>query len=95
MKKTFVITSWAQVPDMYEGPISYGIIGKIFHIKNFCNYKGNFVYDYHRLDGPAIIDPSGRESPTFWINDKGIRENEFWKHPLVIENTLQKILELK
>lgn len=51
---------------------------------------------YHKLNGPAVIlkihnKPSFNE---FWIHDVRYNEQEYWQHPLVVENKLNKILEL-
>lgn len=43
----------------------------------------------HRLDGPAVICNDKEE---FWINNYHYHEYVFWKHSLVIEHKLNKIL---
>lgn len=45
----------------------------------------------HRLDGPAVICYGKKQ---FWIYDHCYSEYQFWKHPLVIEFMLNKLLGL-
>lgn len=49
-----------------------------------------FEGDLHRLDGPSVITDDGG---IIWsIDHTPCEEQEFWKHPMVIKNTLEKIL---
>lgn len=55
---------------------------------------------WHRLDGPGSIDTyisaDGAEiiEYKFWINDKQIKEEDYWNNPLVIKAKINKILKL-
>lgn len=48
-------------------------------------------YKWHRLDGPALIDSQGVVG--YWIDDVQYKEEDYWKHPLVIENKMLEIIE--
>jgi len=48
--------------------------------------------EWHRLDGPARIYKNRYK--IFLINDDMFSEEEYWCHPLVVQNTIKKILEL-
>ena len=48
--------------------------------------------ELHRLDGPARIYKDRYK--IFLINDDMFSEEEYWCHPLVVQNTIKKILEL-
>lgn len=44
----------------------------------------------HRLDGPASHYADGTKH--YFIQDKKYSEQEYWLHPLVIQNKLEEIL---
>lgn len=75
--------------------------GTAFTEEMMMNSKSGFLYtlkkiywmfegDLHRLDGPSVITDDGG---IIWsIDHTPCEEQEFWKHPMVIKNTLEKIL---
>lgn len=58
----------------------------------YYNNKAQRIYKNHRLDGPAKIYGNG--DCEFWINGNEYKPEEFWNHPLVIENKIKSILGL-
>ena len=51
-----------------------------------------YYYDQlHRLDGPAVLCPSGHKE---WaIESFYFSEQDYWNHPKVVEYKLNKILQ--
>jgi hypothetical protein len=47
---------------------------------------------FHRLDGPAIINFKNLTVEWF-INGVEYNKEQFWSHPLVVQNKLNKLLE--
>lgn len=47
---------------------------------------------YHRLGGPAVLDPNGDKC--FYLFGKPYSEIEYWCLPLVVDYKLNQILEL-
>ena len=46
---------------------------------------------YHRLDGPAVMLFQGETQ--FWIDGRNFSQENYWKHPMVIKNKLELILQ--
>lgn len=46
----------------------------------------------HRLDGPAWYGAG--YFPRYYINGENIGISKYWKHPMVIKNTIKNILNL-
>jgi len=77
--------------------------GMAFTEKIMMNTKSGFLYtlkklywmfegDIHKLDGPAVLTDAG--SITYSIDHVEYTEEDFWEHPMVLQNKLDKILEL-
>lgn len=49
---------------------------------------------WHRLNGPALVCNDNYNDGKYWINDDSTRKDDYWKHPLVMKNKLDCILEL-
>jgi len=54
--------------------------------------------DCHRLDGPAFIQVNYYGGlvidAQFCVKNRYMQQEEYWKHPLVVEHTFKKIIEL-
>lgn len=75
------------VPHKVDGPaVSSTLTHKNYSLKEWW-ISGN----RHRLDGPAI-EFARTEKNKFYINNNIIEEKNFWNHPMVIKNKLNKIL---
>lgn len=76
--------------------IPRGFTGKAVNKAGSIGFFQNSIY--HRLDGPAFIYPPGKVlEPDFIINGHAISEENFWKHPLVLNyppNILKKLNEI-
>jgi len=104
MKRTFETTSC--IPFDFEGECylwqhsrRWYKKGKLLHRENgpaveFDNGTKYWLINnqYHRVDGPAREYYSGVKE--WFIFDKEFLEKEYWKHPLVIEYKINKLLEL-
>jgi len=75
---------WRTIPDNFTG--------KCFIIDEDVYVWLSQGKRFHRLDGPAMKFINGHQQ--FWINDKKYSQLEFFRHPLVIENTIENILKL-
>lgn len=60
--------------------------------------KVYYWYQYgkmHRLNGPARLDLYCSVYNEYWINDEYYEEEDYWSHPLVIQNKIDSILNEK
>lgn len=95
---TIMITEWREVPVGYSGHIKLRFgraVGDYYISDKIQKNTGDiptFDYVFHRLNGPA---KSYSELETeFWINGVELDTENYWKHPLVINEMLSNILEL-
>lgn len=95
----------SNVPNDFEGKAIIKIkndqywfaVGKIIHredgpaiiFSNGVKYWFNHG-KIHRLDGPACTYNSGEKE--FWINDQFYSEEQYWKHPLILEHLMNQII---
>ena len=76
-----------ELPDDFEGQC---IVVESENLRILSWYvKGKIL---HREDGPAQILPDGTNY--YYIFGESFLEKNYWKHPLVTEYKLNKILEL-
>lgn len=63
----------------------------------FCKTKDDSLF-YHRLDGPAFLKYNRKGkivSMSYHIEGSEMMDEvEYWNHPMVLQNKLNKILEL-
>lgn len=86
-----IFYSWTDVPPTFDGHCYITLERGHFYIKAEGRQYG-FI-NYHRLNGPAIeYDYGGYKG--WYIEGKEYTEEQFWNHPLVVENKFNKILEL-
>lgn len=94
MTKHIVVRDISEIPNNYEGCVSFRNETTISCIKDFHHTGGGgSIYKYHRLDGPAIINDKVKLK-SYYIDNKKFDEDQYWKHPLVVQNTIEEILKL-
>lgn len=81
-------SKWSEIPTGFIGCFSLDCErGAVYYTDYIDN---NWLY--HRLDGPAIIFPDGRES--YCVMSQVYNKKEYWNHPLVIKHLMNHLVEL-
>lgn len=89
--KLDIFHGFSEIPTDYEGACYITELETIFYLKD--------QFTRHRLDGPAVlysfVDGTIAEfGDEFWVDGTCYTEEEYWNHPLVVEEKLKSILLL-
>lgn len=79
------------VPHKEDGPAIISIESSELANTNISIREWWIQNTRHRLDGPAV-EFIRTEKNCFFINNNRVEPKDFWFHPLVIKNKLDKIL---